>query len=594
MQYEWNLSDIYSTDDEYHRKQEEIKELNYAFINKWKHRTDYLTNETVLKEALDEYNQIFEKCGTDGDEGYYYWLLSQVRQNDPLVKARLNKIDEFSKHLENETQFFYLNICKIEEKYRERFLSYEPLSQYRHFLKRAFREAPHLLSDREERIMNLKRNPSYYFWVQMTSNMLSRQEAPVLDENKNKVKKPFSAMLSLMNNKDQSIRDKAADVFNKILAKNVDIAEVEINSILYNKMIDDRFRGYERPDTERHISDDIETSVVDMLIETVSSRFDISQRYYKLKARLIGKRRLKYHERNVEYGSFDRAFSFDDSLSLISKVFRQLDSDFAEILSRFIREERFDVFPRKDKVSGAFCAHHLRRHPTYILLNHTNRLDDVLTLAHELGHGINNELIKSKQIALNFGTPLSTAEVSSTFMEDFVLKELLKDSDENMRLALMMKKLNDDVSTIFRQVACYTFEQELHNTFRQKGYVSKDEIGQIFQRHMSDYMGDGVEQSKGSENWWVYWSHIRTFFYVYSYASGLLISKSLQRSVAKDISFIKAVKDFLSTGLADSPQSVFSGLGIDITQKGFWLNGIEEVEELLNQTEGLAKRLKKI
>ncbi|MCX8026863.1 MAG: M3 family oligoendopeptidase [Thermodesulfovibrionales bacterium] len=594
MRYEWDLSDIYSTDDEYKRKQDEIRDLNYSFINKWKHRTDYMTDESALKEALDEYNYIFEQCGTDGDEGYYFWLLSQIRQNDPEIKARLNKIDEFSKQIHNEIQFFYLNICKIEDSLKERFLSYPPLTPYRHFLERAFRESPHILSDKEERIMNMKVNPSYYFWVQMTSNVLSRQEASLLDENKNKVKKPFSAMISLMNHTDKKIRDKAAAAFNRILCKCVDTAEVEINAILYNKMIDDRFRGFERPDTERHIQDDIETSVVDTLIDTVSSRFDIPHRYYKLKARLLGQRHLRYHERNVELGGLNRDFSFEDSLTLILKVFGRLDSDFSHFLNMYINEGRFDVFPRKDKVSGAFCAHHLRRHPTYILLNHNNRLDDVLTLAHELGHGINNELIKSRQIALNFGTPLSTAEVASTFMEDFVLKELLKDSDDNVRLALMMKKLNDDVSTIFRQVACYRFEQELHKEFRQSGYLSKKDIGLIFQKHMASYMGNGVEQSKGSENWWVYWSHIRSFFYVYSYASGLLISKSLQRSVKKDLSFIHLVKDFLSTGLSDSPRSTFQRLGVDINKKDFWINGIDEVEELLNQTEGLAKRLKKI
>lgn len=594
MKYEWDLSEICLSDDEYKRKQDDIKDLNYSFINKWKHRTDYLTDESVLKEALDEYNYIFEQSGTDGDEGYYYWLLSQIRQNDPAVKAKLNKIDEFSKNIQNDIQFFYLNICKIEDKYKEKFLSYEPLNRYRHLLKRAFRESPHILSDKEERLMTLKVNPSYYFWVQMTSNILSKQEAVLLDENRNQVKKPFSAMVSLMNHKDKTVRDRAGKVFNRILSKNVDIAEVEINSILYNKMIDDKVRGYERPDIDRHISDDIETTVVDKLIETVASRFDIPQRYYKLKARLLGYKRLKYHERNVEYGSIDKSFSFEDSITLISNVFSSLDKDFFNILDKFINENRFDVFPRKDKISGAFCAHHLRRHPTYILLNHTNRLDDVLTLAHELGHGINNELVKSKQIALNFGTPLSTAEVSSTFMEDFVIKELLKGSDDDIKLTLMMKKLNDDVSTIFRQVACYRFEQELHNSFRQSGYISKDEIGQIFQRNMSSYMGNGVEQSKGSENWWIYWSHIRSFFYVYSYASGLLISKSLQRSVAKDISFIQSVKEFLSTGLSESPKSTFQKLGIDITQEKFWQNGIDEIEELLNLTEGLAKRLKRI
>jgi oligoendopeptidase F len=157
----------------------------------------------------------------------------------------------------------------------------------------------------------------------------------------------------------------------------------------------------------------------------------------------------------------------------------------------------------------------------------------------------------------------------------------------------MMMRLNDEVSTIFRQVACYRFEQSLHDQFRQKGYLSKQDIGKLFQMHMASYMGESVEQSPGSENWWVYWSHIRSFFYVYSYASGLLISKSLQNSVKKEPRFIGKVKEFLSAGLSDSPKNIFRKLGIDITDKQFWEKGLEEVETLLNETTSLAKKLGK-
>ena len=305
-------------------------------------------------------------------------------------------------------------------------------------------------------------------------------------------------------------------------------------------------------------------------------------------------KRLKYHERNVEYGNIDRKYTYPDSIKLIRKVLKNLDTQFYEIFDRFLINGQFDVFPRKGKVSGAFCAHQLVSQPTYILLNHTDRLNDVLTLAHELGHGINNELIREKQNALNFGTPTSTAEVASTFMEDFVLQEILKRADDELRLSIMMMKLNDDVSTIFRQVACYRFEKELHHDFRQKGYLSKEEIGRLFQKHMSAYMGDAVEQSHGSENWWVYWSHIRSFFYVYSYASGLLISKSLQKSVKEDPGFIAKVKEFLSAGLSASPKNIFSNLGIDITDNTFWNKGIGEVSLLLDNTLALAQKLGKI
>jgi len=228
------------------------------------------------------------------------------------------------------------------------------------------------------------------------------------------------------------------------------------------------------------------------------------------------------------------------------------------------------------------------------MLNHNERLNDVLTLSHELGHGINDEFVRKKQPAVYFGTPKATAEVASTFMEDFVLQELEKKADDELKLAIMMAKLNDDITTILRQIACYMFEQELHKEFREKGYLSKEEIGKLFQKHMSAYMGDAVEQSPGSENWWVYWSHIRDFFYNYSYASGLLISKFLQGEVKKNPKFIAKVKEFLSAGMSDSPKSIFMKMGIDISKKEFWDSGLKEIEDLSNETEKLAKKLGKI
>lgn len=172
-------------------------------------------------------------------------------------------------------------------------------------------------------------------------------------------------------------------------------------------------------------------------------------------------------------------------------------------------------------------------------------------------------------------------------MEDFVLEKLMNEADKEMRLNLIMEKLNDDISTIFRQVAAYRFEQELHYEYRNKSYLSKEDIGKIFIKHMKSYMGDAIGYKPENENWWIYWSHFGSFFYVYSYASGLLISKSLQASVRADKSFIAKVKDFLSAGLSDSPKNIFKKMNIDITDKKFWDKGLDEVERLLKEAEGM-------
>lgn len=595
-QITWNLSALFRGDKapDIEMKRKIVEKKSYEFIGRWKSRKDYLTDPAVLKKALDEYERWKRYWGCDGDEGYYFMLRTAQDQNDPELKAGFNIIENFAKRIENDIQFFHLQIAGIPPKYQSRFLSYSGMTQYRHFLERIFAESKYLLSEPEERILNLKSATSYANWTKMTAGFLAKEERRVTIHGGGSRIKTFSEISSLMNSRHKGERDSAAKAFNDILKKHVETAEAEINSILHNKKIDDELRGIPRPDLARHISDDIGSEVVDSLLNAVSGRFDIPSRYYRLKAGMLGVRKLRYHERNVEFGILKKKYKYNDAVRLIHRVLDRLDPEFSAILEKFTADGQFDVYPRKGKVSGAFCAHNLISQPTYILLNHTDRLNDVLTLAHELGHGINNELVRKKQNSLNFGTPTSTAEVASTFMEDFVLQELLLDAGYNLRLSLMMMKLNDDISTIFRQVACYRFEQELHREFRQKGYLPKEEIGRLFRKHMASYMGDYVEQSPGSENWWVYWSHIRSFFYVYSYAGGLLISKSLQRSVKDNHGFMKKVKDFLSAGLSDSPKNIFRKLGIDITGKGFWNRGIDEVESLLNETTVLARRLGKI
>lgn len=592
----WDLSPLFASDNDPKMEEERVlvKEANDAFISKWKQRDDYLTNPKVLKEALDEYEALQHTYSTEGNEGYYFWLRSEIDEANPDIKAKVNKVDEFAVKISNDLQFFTMRIAKIDQEIQGEFLLYPLLLPYKHFLERVFSENKYLLSEPEEKILNLKSSVAYGNWVKMTSSFLSKEEREVILEDGTKKLENFSAITSLLNNTKKEVRDSAAVAFNSILDKHKEVAEAEINSILANKKIDDELRGFSRPDSSRHLSDDIDSTVVDSLVTSVSSRFDIAERYYVLKAKLMGVKKLEYHERSVEYGTIDKHYSFQEGVDLVHKVVGQLDGGFAEILERFVRDGNIDVYPQKGKRGGAFCAYHLLSQPTYMLLNFSEKLTDVTTLAHELGHGINDELMREKQNALNFGTPTSTAEVASTFMEDFVLEEIIKSADEELKLTIMVSKLNSDISSIFRQVACYQFEQDLHSSFRQKGYLSYVEIGKIFQKNMMSYMGVAVEHNLGSENWWIYWSHIRTFFYVYSYASGLLISKSMQASVKKDHGFIEKVKGFLSAGQSESPKNIFAQLGVDITDKNFWDNGLVEIESLLIQTEELAKKLGKI
>jgi oligoendopeptidase F len=581
-QITWNLSDLFASDDDpgIEENLKNVEHKNYEFINKWRGRDDYLKEPAVLKEALDEFEELERNYGASGDAGFYFNMRRAQEQNNPKIKARLAKIKDAAIRIENDIQFFTLNVSRIME--QEKFLTYEPLKEYRHYLERLFAGSRYLLSDPEEKIMNLKSSTSYSNWVRLTSGLLAKQQRKILGREKLQT---FAEVISTLDNPNKKVRDSAAKALNSMLYDASDVAESEINSVLENKKTDDFLRKIPRPDMARHISDDIDTEVVDTLVRQVSSRFDIPARHYRLKAKLLGLKKLEYHERNVPYGKLTKKYSYEEATEIVRKALDGIDERFSEIFGRLLKEGRFDVYPRLNKAAGAFCAANLIRQPVYILLNHTGKITDVLTIAHETGHAINDELAK-KQNSLNYGTSLATAEVASTFMEDFALDEILKESGK-LELSLRIMKLDQDISSIFRQVAAYSFEQELHKEFREKGYLSKEDIGKLFRKHMSAYMGDYVRQSPGSENWWVYWSHIRYFFYNYSYASGLLISKSMQNSVRADKAFAEKVVEFLSAGESDSPKNIFLKMGIDITKKEFWDKGIDEIDSFLRETEKL-------
>lgn len=589
----WNFKILLGEESEASliKSREKAEKESYQFINKWKERTDWLEDAKVLKEALAEYENWAKFYGANSTEEYYYGLRYAQNQNDPKIKAKLNKSADLANKIQNDILFFTLKLSKISDQKQKEFLNNSLLTDYHHFLEELFKGAKHTLTEQEEKILTLKQESSYNSWVKMTEGFLSKEEREIKIKGK-KVKVNYEQLLTLMSHEDKKIRDQAGQAFNDIVAKYTDVAEAELNAILHNKKINDELRHYERPDSGRHLSDDINSAVVDALLEAVSGQFKIAERFYKLKAKLLGQKKLAYHERNVPIGKIDKELTYPKAISLVQKVLTQLDPEFGEIYKYFNQNGQFDVFPATSKQGGAFCASGLLSHPTYINLNYTNRLNDALTIAHEVGHGINNELQRQTQNALNFGTPLATAEVASTFMEDFVLEEILQtENSDQAKLSIAMVKLNSDISTIFRQIACYRFEQELHKTFREKGYLSKIEIGKIFQKHMKSYMGNAVEQSAGAENWWVYWGHIRNFFYVYSYASGLLISKAMQNKVKQDPTFIKKVKEFLASGCSASPKDIFAKMDIDISDKKFWINGLKEIEQQLKEVELLAKKL---
>lgn len=594
----WDLSQLGTSldDPKFKKERKKWQSAIEKFAQKWTKDTTYLSKASKLKQALDEYSVLYE---IQNNEGYYLSLRSALDNRNQRIKAALKKFEEFHIPLGNKLTFFQLSLGTIDHKTQKKLLNDKTLSDYRFYLQGVFETARYDLSEKEENLLDLLSGVSGGNWVDMQEEFMVNDTEPALVKNKKTgrlTKEPLT-LPTLMNNlsdKNKKIRDSAADGINAILERQSAVTEKEINSILEKKKIMDQLRGYSRPDQARHIADDIDSKTVDQMIQVVTDNFKVAKDYYKFKAQLFGQKQLAFHERNIEYGTVSMGTNYEDAVMLVHRAYEKLDDEFAQHFAMFAREGRMDAHPRLGKSDGAFCAGASKTTPTYILLNHDQSMRNIMTIAHEAGHGMHNQLMRPQQPPLYCGTTLATAEVASTFCEDFALQELLGSATDEQRLTILVQKIDDTVATIFRQVAFYNFETELHQAFRTEGYLTSSAIGKIFQKHMKSYMGPAVSQDPGSENWWMYIGHFRRPFYVYTYASGLMISMALQRMVREDQANIEKVKDFMRAGASDTTENIFQKAGVTIAKKTFWEQSIQEIEVTLKEAKKLAKQLGKI
>jgi oligoendopeptidase F len=593
---EWDFTHLLpdETDVSIEKDLKQAEDETHSFVNKWKSRDDYLTDPTVLKIALDEFEALNSAGGVSGNAGYYIALKSSVFQDDPVVKARESKIDERTLKLGSELDFFVLRISKISPDEQPKFLSAPDLAEYAYFLKTVFENGKYMLTEPEEKVLTLMSPPAYGNWVKMTSEFISTEERDVLGDDKSISSKNFSDLLSMLSSPDIEVRENVAKAINNIFTKHIKVGEAELNSVLGYKKTVDNLRGYVRADQASHIIDNIDSATVDLLLDVVSSNNQIVHKYYELKAKLLNLSNLKYYERNILYSGMDKKYSFEDSAHLVYNTMFSLDPMFAQIFEKYLHQGRIDVFTKKGKTSMEYCSVSSKQQPAYVLLNFAGKTEDVSTIAHEMGHALNDDIVKLSQNSLNMGIPLCLAETASTFFEDFVLDEIEKTMSDQEKLALMIFRLDSAINTVFRQVACYRFEQDLHNSYRERGFISKDYIGELFMNNMSAYCGPFVDISGDSQNWWLHWPHIRSFFYVYSYAFGYLVSKYMQALVRTDANNISAVKTFLSAGSAKGPKEILLDINIDINSREFWQKGIDQIGSMLNATEEFAKKLGKI
>ncbi|HNW23719.1 MAG TPA: hypothetical protein PKH06_03085, partial [Candidatus Dojkabacteria bacterium] len=366
MKTDWNLKLLYKniSDKQIEKDIQESKIAVNTFVKKWKYTDEYLTNPNTLLNALKEYEKLMEDIGVCTKPSYFIFLNRAIDQESTELKSKENILHQICLELENNIQFFLLNISKIPKEKQYIFLNDPTLDRYHHFLKTLFDTSKYILSDSEEKVFNIKSKTSHSNWVNMLSELLSKQILEVKDEEGKLKTISYNEVSKYLDNKDKDIRDFVAKNFLSINKRYEEIAEFEINSVLEDKSISDTYRKVPTPQTTRLLADDMQEDVIETLRNTVIENFDISKRFYKLKAKILKQEKLAYYERNVNVGEIELKYPFENSFKQVENTFNMLDTEFSDILNTFISEGRYDVYPKKGKDGGAFCIGVGSKYPT--------------------------------------------------------------------------------------------------------------------------------------------------------------------------------------------------------------------------------------
>ncbi len=584
---EWDLSSLYKNDkDPQIEKDVASIEAAYAAFEKKYKGKDFISTPKKLLVALEESEALEEKMASK-DPWRYFALRSDLNSGDSVAGAAATRIEQRLSVASNKITFFTLEIAKIEKRKQKEFLEDASLAPFRYLLERIFNHAQYNLSEKEEQIIDLLSQTSYGMWVDGQQRVLAQQTVSFKKEEV-----PIAKAMSMLSDLPKAERKELGEKINAQLEKNSPFAEAEINAVYNFKKIMDEQRGYKKPYSATILGYENDEKTIEGLVALVTKYFTLSSRFYVLHGKLLGEKKgITYADRNVKIGSINKKFDFDSAVTIVKNAFSQVDPEYAGIVDSFLANGQIDVYPKKGKKGGAYCWGSGTL-PTVVLLNHTDDVRSVETLAHEMGHAIHSEFSK-KQPPRYRRYSTATAEVASTFFEQLVGDEIEKTLNDEEKIIMLHNKIMGDISTIFRQIACFNFELELHNEIRSKGELDRKGIATLLQKHMQQYLGKSVTVTEQDGYFFVGWSHIRRFFYVYSYAYGQLVSRALYENWKADHSYAAKIRQFLSAGRSMSPKDIFKSIGIT-TNEAFFEAGLKGIEADINKLEKLAKKYKKI
>lgn len=589
----WDLSDLYSGIDDPKIEavlDEQMKRAD-AFSEKYRNKIDCtdLTAET-LNEAISEYESLYQAADKPMDFAALYFSMDT---SDPARGAFLQKMRECYSQISIKLMFFDLEMMSLPDECISRIIDDPVLDKYRHFIGvvRKFRD--HRLSEPEETIMEEKANTGRRSFTRLFEETVSNIAFNVAGDAD---KKPMSMseILALLHDPDREVRRNAAAGFSEGLKANGRTLTFIFNTILQDKATDDRLRKYEFPEQGRHLSNELDNDTVELAVSIAVESSDIVARYYKLKKDILGLDKLTHYDRYAPLFDTKEVVEFDHAKEIILGAFGKFHPVLAESAAKFFDEEWIDAEPRKGKRGGAYCSYVTPDLHPFVFMNYLNRMDDVMTLGHELGHGVHAYLSRPKGY-LNFSTVLPVAELASTFGEMLVFEALQAEASLEDKLALYAGKIEGSFATIQRQAAMYRFEQAIHKHRREKGELTTEDFSRYWQNVQQAMFQDSIELGEEHSGWWMYVSHfISSPFYVYAYTFGELLVMALYSMYKSEGSaFSPKYVELLSTGGSMAPVDMLLKVGIDVHDPGFWKGGMKVLSGLLDDFEALYQEYKK-
>jgi oligoendopeptidase F len=531
-----------------------------------------------LAEFMDGLAEVHELLGRAGS---YAGLDFSTDTTDPARGARMQRVEDRATQISTKLVFFELEWAEVPDDAAERILSDERLAFARHFLRSARRYRPHLLTEPEEVVLTEKSVTGRSAWQRLFEEQVSSIAVDLDAESVT-----LEAALSHLHAPDADVRRRAAASVTASLQPGLRTRAFVLNTLLSDKSVDDRLRHYGDWIASRNLANEASDASVQALVDAVQRRYAIPQRWYALKAKLLGLDRLRDYDRMASVADVEAEIGWVAAKELVLDAYSSFSGELADTAQLFFDGAWIDAPAHSGKRPGAFCAYTVPSHHPYVLLNWTARRRDVLTLAHELGHGLHAYLARGQGV-FHQGTPLTLAETASVFGETVTFGRLLEEvTDPQERLALLASNLEDQIATVFRQIAMNRFEDAIHNARRDEGELSVERFGELWYESQAAMLGDSVEITEGYRSWWSYIPHfIATPGYVYAYAYGQLLALSVYAQYeARGDAFVPQYLDLLRAGGSMAPEELGKLVDVDLADPEFWDRGLDIIERRLDET----------